>query len=146
MSLQLELTFPPEAQSEPSGETVTQLRKPVWPKWFVFSLQLVRFQTCKGDVIVMQSSQRKHRNLIPPKTLCKTTHTFHLPVGNKIKKTLLKSKQKPQADNALTFDSCIILPSTITILPSRTKLNFIMNCQLLATKFPNSHLAGLPPI
>merc|ERR1719244_2038881 len=38
-------SLPPLAQSEPSGDIVTVLRYPVWPMWFVFSLQLVRFQT-----------------------------------------------------------------------------------------------------
>lgn len=38
-------TLPPEAHREPSGETVTVFRYPVWPMWFVFSLQLAKFQT-----------------------------------------------------------------------------------------------------
>lgn len=38
-------TFPPEAQREPSGETVTQFKKPLCPKWLVFNLQFVKFQT-----------------------------------------------------------------------------------------------------
>jgi len=38
-------SLPPLAQSEPSGDRVTVLRYPVWPMWFVFSLQLVRFHT-----------------------------------------------------------------------------------------------------
>ena len=39
-------SFPPEAHSEPSGETVTVFKYPVWPMWFVFNLQFVKFQTC----------------------------------------------------------------------------------------------------
>ncbi len=45
LTITLMSTFPPEAHREPSGETVTQFRKPLCPKWLVFSLQLVRFQT-----------------------------------------------------------------------------------------------------
>lgn len=42
----VKVTFPPEAQREPSGDTVTVFRYPVWPMWLVFSLQLARFHTC----------------------------------------------------------------------------------------------------
>lgn len=38
-------TFPPEAQREPSGDTVTVFRYPVCPMWLVFNLQLAKFQT-----------------------------------------------------------------------------------------------------
>merc|ERR1712141_233275 len=38
-------SLPPEAHREPSGETVTQFRNSLWPKWLVFSLQLVRFHS-----------------------------------------------------------------------------------------------------
>ena len=38
-------SLPPEAQRDPSGETVTALMNPEWPRWLVLSLQLVRFQT-----------------------------------------------------------------------------------------------------
>merc|ERR1719357_1120517 len=38
-------SLPPDAQREPSGDTVTQFRKQVCPKWLVFRRQLVRFQT-----------------------------------------------------------------------------------------------------
>jgi hypothetical protein len=40
-------SLPPEAQSEPSGETVTQLRYPVWPARLLRSLQLARLHTCR---------------------------------------------------------------------------------------------------
>lgn len=40
--------MPPEAQREPSGDTVTVFRYPVCPMWFVFSLQLARFHTWGG--------------------------------------------------------------------------------------------------
>lgn len=46
LCLKNSITFPPEAHSEPSGETVTVFRKPVCPMWLVFSLQLARFHTC----------------------------------------------------------------------------------------------------
>lgn len=39
------LTMPPEAQRDPSGDTVTVSRGWEWPKWLVLSLQLVRFHT-----------------------------------------------------------------------------------------------------
>lgn len=38
-------SLPPDAQREPSGETVTVLRYPVWPTSLVRSLQLLRFHT-----------------------------------------------------------------------------------------------------
>merc|ERR1719190_316201 len=38
-------SLPPEAHKEPSGLMVAVLRSPVCPMWFVFNLQLVRFQT-----------------------------------------------------------------------------------------------------
>lgn len=38
-------SLPPDAHNEPSGDTVTVLRYPLWPKWSYWSLQLVRFQT-----------------------------------------------------------------------------------------------------
>lgn len=38
-------SFPPDAHKEPSGDTVTQFRYPVCPKWLVFRRQFVRFQT-----------------------------------------------------------------------------------------------------
>merc|ERR1719197_252197 len=38
-------SFPPEAHSEPSGDTVTLFTYPVWPSRFFLSLQLVRLQT-----------------------------------------------------------------------------------------------------
>merc|ERR1719412_2816590 len=34
------VSFPPEAQREPSGDMVTVLRYPLWPMWLVLSLQL----------------------------------------------------------------------------------------------------------
>jgi len=40
-----QITFPPEAHRDPSGDTVTVFRYPVWPMWLVFSLQLARFHT-----------------------------------------------------------------------------------------------------
>lgn len=38
-------SFPPEAQRDPSGETQTVLRYPVWPTRSLRSLQLVRLHT-----------------------------------------------------------------------------------------------------
>merc|ERR1719169_209862 len=38
-------SLPPEAQRDPSGETVVKYTTPVWPTRFVRSLQLLRFQT-----------------------------------------------------------------------------------------------------
>merc|ERR1719198_2804587 len=38
-------SLPPEAQREPSGETVQVYTTPVWPTKFVRSLQLLKFQT-----------------------------------------------------------------------------------------------------
>lgn len=38
-------SLPPDAQSEPSGETVTVVMYPVWPKWLVRSLHLLSSQT-----------------------------------------------------------------------------------------------------
>lgn len=40
-------SLPPDAHREPSGETVTQFRYPVWPMWLVFRRQFVRFHTCQ---------------------------------------------------------------------------------------------------
>ena len=39
-------TLPPEAHREPSGDTVTVLMYPVWPRRSDRSLQFVRFHTC----------------------------------------------------------------------------------------------------
>lgn len=38
-------SLPPEAHREPSGETVTVFRYPVWPMWLILRRQLVKFQT-----------------------------------------------------------------------------------------------------
>merc|ERR1719408_680947 len=38
-------SLPPDAQRDPSGETVVQYTTPVWPTRFVRSLQLLRFHT-----------------------------------------------------------------------------------------------------
>lgn len=43
--LNYQTTFPPEAHRDPSGDTVTVFRYPVWPMWLVFSLQFARFHT-----------------------------------------------------------------------------------------------------
>lgn len=45
------MSLPPDAHREPSGETVTVLRYPEWPKWLIFNLQFVRCQTCKLNKI-----------------------------------------------------------------------------------------------
>ena len=44
------LTLPPDAQREPSGDTVTQFRKQVCPKWLVFRRQLARFHTYRKKI------------------------------------------------------------------------------------------------
>ena len=44
-------SLPPDAHREPSGDTVTQLRYPVCPIWFVLRRQLVRFQTLKELIL-----------------------------------------------------------------------------------------------
>lgn len=46
------MSLPPEAQREPSGETVTVFKYPEWPKWLIFSLQLVRCQTYKKCILI----------------------------------------------------------------------------------------------
>ena len=38
-------TFPPEAQSDPSGDIVTVFMYPECPIWFVFKRQVARFHT-----------------------------------------------------------------------------------------------------
>lgn len=47
------LTFPPDAHREPSGDTPTVDTNAVCPKWFVFSLQLVKFHTYNIDMYII---------------------------------------------------------------------------------------------